>query len=131
MSEKRNPWKVYTRHDRVRETLEWSRERASKYGRNTLIATHGFWSELSDKGYKTWGELQNALEQLGPDADPDQVQSIFGEARHITYQHCNECGSYVESVLRLGEDPPEYDYSTIDICFDCLSKAKNKLESAR
>jgi len=74
-----------------------------------------------------WQDVLDAIVALGNNLDFNAVDTITGTPAW-TRQQCDECGELVHAVIRLGEDPPDYDMSTINICIACLNKAVAQLE---
>lgn len=66
-------------------------------------------------------ETWEALVALGPNPLPCDVNSIIGNSSW-TCCKCDECGSHVEAVIEVGQDPG-YESSTARLCFSCTSKA--------
>lgn len=83
--------------------------------------------EYSRSAVREWlwnpAETLAAIEAL-PEKTPDAVEAAFADpSKRRTYPECDLCGARVEHVARLGENPPDYDRSTIDACRACLVDA--------
>ena len=78
---------------------------------------------LQGGGYKQFdpAKVLQALRSLGPTPDPEDVDRVIGNDSW-TFLSCNECGEKAQVVLRLG-DPPDYESSTVELCFPCIIKA--------
>jgi len=114
-------WPILTRQTRWKYSKKWMEDAVrndQKLGRpyNGPVpgATH-------------WIDLQREIEKLPTPVDLDEVDKIVDQGLDLTHPICDECEKGVDAVLRLGSPEPSYDYMTIDICFDCLSRARKKL----
>ena len=114
-----HPWPIFTRRDRFEETREWLQKRASDR----------VWERYAGSLSKDsrWQDVLDAIVALGDNPDFDAVDGITGNPTWTRYQ-CDECDNLVDAVIRLGEDPPDYDFDTINICITCLNKAVVQLE---
>lgn len=61
------------------------------------------------------------LEALGPDPDPDAVDTAIGNKSWTTVR-CNECSENKEELVQVGQ-PPDYESAIALLCVDCLRKA--------
>jgi hypothetical protein len=69
-----------------------------------------------------YGEICKSLIALGDNPDPDDVDKVIGNSSY-TDCHCNECDSYVDEIIMLGEE----DYDSARVCKECLVKALKEL----
>lgn len=76
-------------------------------------------------------EIYNKLANLdGLTATPEDVKAIISDVYwNWIFKRCSECNNYVPNVIMLGEEP-DYDSSTVYICFDCFKKAVELLKLA-
>ena len=122
MVDRENPWPVITRLDILHATLEhvFKRHRVG-----TRFPNH-----RAPEGSPTWGELHAAILRLGPNYEPnlDAIDELTGVPAW-THPQCDECNRLVDKVIVLGTYPPDYDFSTIEICLECLMDAAEKLEN--
>lgn len=72
-----------------------------------------------------WPDKQATLQalcDLGPDPDPDEVDRVIGNASW-TRTSCSECGNEDPMfVVQLGHEP-DYESCTAWICDTCIEKA--------
>ena len=114
-----HPWPILTRRGRLADTREWFEKHAGNH-----VGDRYAGSLAADS---TWGDVRDAVAALGDNPDLDAVDALTGEPSW-TRQQCHECHELRDGVIRLGEDPPDYDFDTIDICLECLGKAVAQLD---
>lgn len=116
-----NPWPVLDRMDAVRRSLKWFESHCK-----TKAADNPFPTKV---GVTTNREVYQKLLAIGPDYENnlEAFDEITGRP-DFTRHSCDECAELADRVLVLGEYPPDYDFSTIQICLNCLRDAQIKLE---
>ena len=73
-----------------------------------------------DKGKTVIGK---ALELIDKEtATAKDIKAIIGNDSWTGVPACNECGEYVNEVVRVGEEP-NYESNTAHICKGCAEKA--------
>lgn len=83
---------------------------------------HDVWNYGEGKR-ETW----EALVALGPNPLPCVVNSIIGNSSWTSCK-CDECGSHVEAVIEVGEEP-DYESCTAHLCMPCVYKAYDMIIS--
>ena len=69
-------------------------------------------------------EIFDKLKKLDPEtATKEDVASIVGNYSWAKEKQCYECGEYFETVIELGETPPNYESYTTYLCLGCVKKA--------
>jgi len=111
-------WPTFDRRDALKVNLETWRSKNKPDSDSPFPRAEGGAEKF------TWREI---LDRLGPEPTPDDVDKLLPNRPDLTRQWCDECSKQVDRVIRLGQDPPDYDYSTIDICESCLTAAAKKV----
>lgn len=72
---------------------------------------------------RTLGELKQELSELELGTCPAEAVDAVMRNKSWTMQRCDECGSVVDVVVRLGHPEPDYDEIRMGVCQKCLVKA--------
>lgn len=88
-----------------------------------LYSSRQYWHSKIPSGSQSYHGVWEALVELGPDPEPDAVDSVIGNPSW-TKITCDNCTAQVFSGVALGSHSDD-EYGPCHYCLPCLESAAN------